>query len=175
MTEPAPVPHHDDHFYRFHRPHLHLTSTFGDDWFAQLSERFAQWFISPGFALWRTVFIVVWITANVVGWLTVDEYPFRFLNLLLSMLTMYAAPLILLAQTRQAERDKAYALADAQHREEIGRAAEARQAQLAEQTKLLVDLVKANTAMTETLSILTEQVARLTTDVHTRVVTGDAR
>lgn len=173
MTQPAP--HHDDHFYRFHRPHLHLTSTFGDDWFARLSERFALWFISPGFAFWRTVIIILWITANAVGWLTVDEYPFRFLNLILSMLTMYAAPLILLAQTRQAERDKANALADAQHREDLGRAAEERQAAIAEQTRLLVELVQANSKMTATISTLTEQVAKLTIDVHTRVVAGSAK
>ncbi|HWQ25432.1 MAG TPA: DUF1003 domain-containing protein [Chlorobaculum sp.] len=55
-----------------------------------------------------------------------DVYPFILLNLAFSLQAAYAAPLILLAQTRLADRDKAHADADAQHREALAQASEQR-------------------------------------------------
>jgi uncharacterized membrane protein len=58
----------------------------------------------------------------------------------------YAAPLILLAQTRQADRDKVTSLADAQHREELHQISKQRQAQMREQSGMLVEMVRQNNA-----------------------------
>jgi len=100
------------HFYRFHTPHLHLQSVFGDDWFALKAEAFARFFGTPSFLIAQTVIGAVWIVVNAAGLTTFDIYPFILLNLAFSLQAAYAAPLILLAQTRQADRDTAHAIAD---------------------------------------------------------------
>lgn len=156
----------DQHFYRFHKQHGHLAPVFGNDWFALKAEAFARFFGTPFFLIAQTIVVGVWITINVIGWAKFDIYPFILLNLAFSLQAAYAAPLILLAQTRQADRDKAHALADAQHREDISAASEAREAQMAAQTALLVDMLQQNTNLTETVRQLTENVERLTNDLH---------
>ena len=78
------------------------------------------------------------------------------LNLAFSLQAAYAAPLILLAQTRQADRDKAHADADAQHREALATASEQRQALAAQQTAQLLQLLEQNTQMTELVKQLTQ-------------------
>jgi Protein of unknown function (DUF1003) len=109
----------EKHFFRFHLPHQHLETVFGGDWFALKAEAFARFFGTPFFLISQTVVVGVWIIANATGFTSFDLYPFILLNLAFSLQAAYAAPLILLAQTRQADRDKAHALADAAHREEI--------------------------------------------------------
>jgi len=158
------------HYYRFHAPHLHLQPVFGDDWFALKAEAFARFFGTPRFLIAQTVIVAVWILINVVGLTTFDIYPFILLNLAFSLQAAYAAPLILLAQTRQADRDAAHALADAQHREDLHRASEERQALSAEQTALLVKMVDQNTQLTETVKALTERIETLTLEVHKTVL-----
>jgi uncharacterized membrane protein len=157
-------------FYRFHLPHLHLASVFGDDWFALKAEAFARFFGTPLFLIAQTIVVAIWIVINMVGLTSFDIYPFILLNLAFSLQAAYAAPLILLAQTRQADRDKMTAIADAEHREDIHRASEAREAHAAKQTTLLVDMVKQNTQLTETIKSLTERVEALTIEVHKSVV-----
>jgi uncharacterized membrane protein len=103
-------------FFRFHAPHLHLGSLYGEDWFALKAEAFARFFGTPVFLVIQTIIVAIWIFVNVVGWAHFDIYPFILLNLAFSLQAAYAAPLILLAQTRQADRDNAHAEADAQHR-----------------------------------------------------------
>ena len=114
---------------RFHLPFSHLSSVFGDDWFALKAEAFARFFGTPVFLISQTVIVALWITINVVGFTKFDVYPFILLNLAFSLQAAYAAPLILLAQTRQADRDKALAEADAQHREALALASEQRERQ----------------------------------------------
>jgi uncharacterized membrane protein len=80
------------------------------------------------------------------------------------------APLILLAQTRQADRDAAHALADAEHREALHSASEERAALAGNQTTLLVEMLRQNTQRTETVKGLTERVEALTLEVHKTVV-----
>ena len=159
-----------NHFFRFHLPHQHLETVFGGDWFALKAEAFARFFGTPFFLISQTVVVGVWIAANVAGFVSFDLYPFILLNLAFSLQAAYAAPLILLAQTRQADRDKAHAQADAAHREELHQASEKRQAQLHEQTCLLVDMMRQNTALTEQIKALTERVEALTSEVHKSVV-----
>ena len=78
--------------------------------------------------------------------------------------------MILLAQTRQADRDKALAEADAQHREALARAAEERQTLAAQQTALLVEMLNQNTILTETIKSLAERLEALTKDVHQKLI-----
>jgi len=72
------------------------------------AESFARYMGTARFLFWMTVVVIVW-----VGWnslaprdLRFDEYPFIFLTLTLSLQASYAAPLILLAQNRQEDRDR---------------------------------------------------------------------
>lgn len=96
---------------------------FGPHTFGRRAEAFAQVFGRPGFLVGQTVFVVGWVVANAVAvayrW---DPYPFILLNLMFSIQAAYAAPLILLAQTRQAERDRLFNDADREQREKIARA-----------------------------------------------------
>ena len=158
------------HFYRFHFPHVHLHSVFGDDWFALKAEAFARFFGTPLFLVVQTGIVAVWIAINVSGLADFDIYPFILLNLAFSLQAAYAAPLILLAQTRQADRDKAHSLADAEHREALHKASEERRALAERQASLLVEMVKQNMELTETVKTLTERVESLTREVHKKVV-----
>ena len=157
-------------FYRFHRPHLHLGAVFGDDWFAVKAEGFARFFGTPVFLVVQTVFVAFWIALNVAGLTDFDVYPFILLNLAFSLQAAYAAPLILLAQTRQADRDKAHAIADAQHREDLHQASEQRIALAAQQQAQLLAMMAQNTELTETVKALAERVEQLTAEIHERIV-----
>ncbi|MFC7843841.1 DUF1003 domain-containing protein [Streptomyces sp. NPDC057382] len=76
--------------------------------FGRLSERIARFLGTGRFIVWMTVVIILWVVWNVFapGQLRFDEYPFIFLTLMLSLQASYAAPLILLAQNRQDDRDR---------------------------------------------------------------------
>ncbi len=76
--------------------------------FGRLSERFARFLGTARFLVYMSIFVALW-----AGWnslaperLRFDSYPFIFLTLILSLQASYAAPLILLAQNRQADRDR---------------------------------------------------------------------
>jgi len=113
VSNPVTVTGLRSDYLRFHVPHLHLGSVFGDDWFSRKAETFARFFGTPVFLIGQTVVVSVWICLNVAGYTAFDVYPFILLNLAFSLQAAYAAPLILLAQTRQADRDKAHVDADA--------------------------------------------------------------
>ena len=77
------------------------------DEFGRLAERLARFFGTPRYIIGQTIIVVIWILVNVaVAVLRFDAYPFILLNLAFSTQAAYAAPLILLAQNRQADRDK---------------------------------------------------------------------
>ena len=80
----------------------------------RLSERIARFIGSWRFIAWMTVVIVAWLSWNIFAPedLKPDPYPFIFLTLLLSLQASYAAPLILLAQNRQSDRDRVQYLED---------------------------------------------------------------
>ncbi len=137
---------------RHHRPHAHLHSAFGQGGFGSAAERLARFFGTPKYLLAQTGVVIAWIIVNAVAVsLRWDPYPFILLNLAFSTQAAYAAPLILLAETRQADREKAHLAADAAHREEIA----------AHHSELL----EANTK-------LTEQIDRLTREIHGKVLSG---
>ncbi len=81
----------------------------GEDLLGRVSEGVARFFGSARFIVMQTVIVIVWITLNVaqvtktIRW---DPYPFILLNLAFSTQAAYAAPLILLAQSRQTDRDR---------------------------------------------------------------------
>ena len=144
-----------DHL-RFHEPHAHLGAPFGTGGFGAVAERLARVFGTPQYLISQTVVVVAWIMANGVMLLTsFDPYPFILLNLAFSLQAAYAAPLILLAQTRQAERDKVWTDADAQHREALA------------QTTLT--LLEQNTELTEQVATLSREVRDLTEQIHRNV------
>jgi uncharacterized membrane protein len=90
------------------RPH------FEDDLFGRFAERFARFMGTAKFLIYMTLFVLVWMVWNVVAPDSVrfDEFPFIFLTLMLSLQASYAAPLILLAQNRQEDRDRVLAESD---------------------------------------------------------------
>ena len=158
------------HHFRFHAPHAHLSSAFGDDWFGVRAERFARFFGTPTFLIVQTVLVGIWILLNVVGLTHFDVYPFILLNLAFSLQAAYAAPLILLAQTRQADRDKALADADAQHREALAQASIERQELAAKQAARIIELLDQNTRLTQLTQQLSQGIKALTDDIHRKVV-----
>jgi len=165
-SESSAHPRKPHHHFRFHLPHLHLNSVFGDDWFALKAEAFARFFGTPVFLVAQTAVVAAWIILNVMGVTKFDVYPFILLNLAFSLQSAYAAPLILLAQTRQADRDKAHADADAQHREDLAVASEQRQVLAAQQMAQISELLKQNTELTELTKSLTQRIEELTTEMH---------
>ena len=154
---------------RFHAPHAHLSSVFGDDWLAVRAEGFARFFGTPTFLAAQTVIVGLWIAVNVAGVAHFDVYPFILLNLAFSLQAAYAAPLILLAQTRQADRDKAHADADAQHREDLAQASLERQELATKQSAAVFELLEQNTRLTQVTRELTQQIKELTDEIHRRV------
>jgi uncharacterized membrane protein len=127
--------------------HEELHSPFGRDRFGQSAEHVARFFGSPGYILVQTLLVVVWIALNAAGivyrW---DPYPFILLNLAFSTQAAYAAPLILLAQTRQAQRDKVLAEADEQHRTAV--------------TQHQAEMLAKNTRLTRRIEELTVEIQR---------------
>lgn len=165
---PAPTPQGKLHHLRFHQPHRHLHSLFGDDWFALKAEAFARFFGTPLFLVGQTVIVAFWISLNIAGVVKFDLYPFILLNLAFSLQAAYAAPLILLAQTRQSDRDKVLSDADAQHREALAMAAQQRIEIATNQGEQLLELLRVNTELTESTRKLTLQIEALTRDLHGR-------
>ncbi|MGI4850272.1 MAG: DUF1003 domain-containing protein [Janthinobacterium lividum] len=154
-----------DHL-RFHRAHAHLASTFGNDRFARQAEAFARFFGTPLFLGAQTIIVVSWIVANVSGLLHFDLYPFILLNLAFSLQAAYAAPLILLAQTRQAQRDKAGTAADAEHRDALASIA-------AQHANDMLTLLRQNTDLTALTNTLVGRIETLTMELHQHILRHD--
>ena len=90
--------------------------SYDSDAFGSFAEQFARYMGTARFLMWMTGFVVIWFAWNLLApermrW---DNYPFIFLTLMLSLQASYAAPLILLAQNRQEQRDKVVAEQDRQ-------------------------------------------------------------
>jgi uncharacterized membrane protein len=78
------------------------------DAFGRFSEAIARFLGTGRFLFWQTLVVIGWIVLNSVGFIQHwDPYPFILLNLAFSTQAAYAAPLILLAQNRQDDRDRA--------------------------------------------------------------------
>jgi len=132
---------------------------FGEDTFGRRAEAAARFFGTPQYIFGQSIVVALWIAINAVAVsLRWDPYPFILLNLAFSTQAAYAAPLILLAQTRQAERDKDSTVMLEAHREEMLRLTQQREAAIKSET----DELKALLQRTETL----------TREIHARVQAG---
>ncbi len=160
-----------ERYARLIQSQTHIGSAYGDDWFGQLAERLARVFGTPGYIAVQTLVVIAWIIFNGYSiFVHFDPFPFILLNLAFSTQAAYAAPLILLAQTRQAERDKVHAAADAQHREELAQASLDRQKIAERQNEQIEKLLQQNTKLTEETKKLTERVDELTREIHAHIV-----
>ncbi len=125
-----------------HRP-------FGGDRFGRAAEAAARFFGTPQYIIAQTLAVVVWIVVNSVAlvrhW---DPYPFILLNLAFSTQAAYAAPLILLAPTRQAERDAVQAKQLEQHRQQALQESLRREDEIEKLTEELRALLETNTQLT---------------------------
>ena len=135
---------------RLREHHLALMAPFGTDAFGRRAEAFARFFGTPRFLVAQTLVVAAWIALNAAAFrFRWDPYPFILLNLAFSLQAAYAAPLILLAQTRQADRDKARLAAEERHRAALDAETARRE---------------------ETIERVLERVDRATAEIHARVV-----
>ncbi len=147
-----------------------VPSAFGENAFGRRAEKAARFFGTPQYILGQTVLVIAWIAVNAVAvGLRWDPYPFILLNLAFSTQAAYAAPLILLAQTRQVDRDKAASDQLEAHREEVTKRMQEREAALKHETDELRALLESNTQLTQQDKDLTEKVEALTREIHARV------
>jgi uncharacterized membrane protein len=125
---------------------------FGQDTFGRGAERAARFFGTPGYILGQTIAVILWIALNSVAlafeW---DPYPFILLNLAFSTQAAYAAPLILLAETRHAERDRVREEREQAHREKLAQTTLQKEAELRE-------LLARNTELTQRVETLTQEI-----------------
>lgn len=148
----------------------HVPAAFGEAAFGRAAEAAARFFGTPKYIVGQTLAVIVWIAVNAAAvrfrW---DPYPFILLNLAFSTQAAYAAPLILLAQTRQADRDKiALDRADA-HRDAVMQRIQEREAAIRRETDELKMLLETNTDLTRQDKELTERIEALTRDLHARL------
>ena len=136
------------------------------DQFGAVAERLARWFGTPRYLVAQTCIVLVWIAYNVFVALNYgkgkafDPYPFILLNLAFSTQAAYAAPLILLAQNRQADRDKS----EVERDRDTNARALAETEYLAREiaaVRLAVDQKADRDELLETLERLTQAVERL--------------
>ena len=92
----------------WHQKHI-ANSSIGD----KLSDSVANGMGSWNFIIWQTVIVLIWMALNIVAWKQHwDPYPFILLNLIFSTQAAYAAPIIMMAQNRQSQRDRIQADSD---------------------------------------------------------------
>ena len=147
-----------------------LPSAFGEDAFGRRAEAAARFFGTPKYILGQTVLVIAWIAVNAVAvgmrW---DPSPFILLNLAFSTQAAYAAPLILLAQTRQVDRDKLASDQLEAHREEVAKRMQEREVAIKVETDELKALLQSNTELTQQNKELTEKIEALTREIHARL------
>ncbi|MEZ5118477.1 MAG: DUF1003 domain-containing protein [Candidatus Nanopelagicales bacterium] len=96
-----------------------IRPSYNPETFGRASERVARFLGSWRFIAWMTAAIAAWLIYNIVVVDPADPYPFIFLTLLLSLQASYAAPLILLAQNRQDDRDRVQIKEDRERTERL--------------------------------------------------------
>ena len=139
---------------------------FSADTFGEFAEGFARFMGTARFLIWMTIFIVVWLVYNAVAPenARIDPFPFIFLTLVLSLQASYAAPLILLAQNRQDDRDRVQIEQDRQRAER----------NLADTEYLAREVVALRMALTDvseqvvTRDVLRQELKALLEDLHAR-------
>jgi uncharacterized membrane protein len=146
---------------------------FGNDAFGRGAEKAARFFGTPQYIVGQTIVVAIWIALNSIAVMSHwDPYPFILLNLAFSTQAAYAAPLILLAETRQAERDKLSLDAAERKHELMEHSATERIELIKRETSKLEALLEANTELTRQDKDLTEQVAALTREIRAALKPG---
>ncbi len=142
------------------------TPTYDPEAFGRLSERIARFIGTGRFLVYMTVFVLFWLVWNAVDWqLRFDNYPFIALTLMLSLQASYAAPLILLAQNRQTDRDRV------QYEQDRGRA----ERNIADTDYLTRELAALRMAVGDvaTRDFLRSELRQLLEDIEQRVQPDD--
>ena len=110
----------------WHERHL-ASLTFGD----RIADSVANGMGSWKFIIWQTIIVIFWMALNVVGFVRHwDVYPFILLNLIFSTQAAYAAPIIMMSQNRQSQRDRIQAQEDFECNIEAKKEIEALQLQI---------------------------------------------
>jgi len=144
---------------------LDLGLHYDPDAFGAFSETIARTFGTARFLVIQTVVVVVWIILNSIAWaLRWDPYPFILLNLVFSTQAAYAAPLILLAQNRQEERDRAQTERDREQSRRVQADTEFLAREIASIRLVLSDVA--------TTSDLDDRLERVTKAIESLAVTG---
>lgn len=146
-----------------------MNSLFTSEKFGQWAEMFARFFGTPTFIIFQTLMVFLWIGINCLQTTTFDPYPFILLNLAFSTQSAYAAPLILLAQSRQTDRDKLWAEADASHREEVSQSLLKRQKTATETDKKMMTILTEQTKQNSLLIEMSQRIESLTKEIHSKL------
>ena len=110
----------------WHQKHIE-TFTIGD----RVADAVATGMGSWKFIIIQTIFVLIWMALNVIGFINHwDPYPFILLNLIFSTQAAYAAPIIMMSQNRQSARDRIQAQEDYQTNIEAKKEIEALQLHL---------------------------------------------
>ena len=130
------------HSKDWHQRHKE-TQTFGD----KIADSVANGMGSWSFIIWQTIIVVIWMILNVIGFINHwDAYPFILLNLIFSTQAAYAAPIIMMSQNRQSQRDRIQAESDYQTNIDAKKEIEALQLQLSkievEKLDMIIELLK---------------------------------
>lgn len=130
------------HKKTWHEEHKESLS-FGD----KIADSVANGMRSWKFIIWQTVIVIFWMLLNIIGkirhW---DVYPFILLNLIFSTQAAYAAPIIMMSQNRQNQRDRIQAQCDYQINVEAKKEIEALQKQISklelEKLDIIIQMLK---------------------------------
>ncbi|MEO6549611.1 MAG: DUF1003 domain-containing protein [Ferruginibacter sp.] len=112
----------------------------------QLGDRLAD-SVANGMGSWRfiiiqSIFVVAWMVLNIIGLISHwDSYPFILLNLIFSTQAAYAAPIIMMSQNRQSQRDRVQAQEDYVCNIEAKKEIEALQTQISELETMKLDKI----------------------------------
>ena len=154
-----------------------LRPTYDPETFGRVSEKVARYIGSWAFIAWMTAVVLSWVLWNTLGPedLRPDFFPFIFLTLLLSLQASYAAPLILLAQNRQTDRDRVQYQEDRQRTERLLADGDYLARELASIRLALGEVATRDYVRSELRDLVEDLAARMDSIEAQRRVTGDDR
>ena len=156
---------------------MSLRDAYDPERFGRVSEKVARYIGSWAFIAWMTAVVLSWVLWNTLGPedLRPDFFPFIFLTLLLSLQASYAAPLILLAQNRQTDRDRVQYQEDRQRTERLLADSDYLARELASIRLALGEVATRDYVRSELRDLIEDLAARMAAIEAQRRVTGDDR
>ncbi len=156
---------------------MSLRDAYDPERFGRVSEKVARYIGSWAFIAWMTAVVLSWVLWNTLGPedLRPDFFPFIFLTLLLSLQASYAAPLILLAQNRQTDRDRVQYQEDRQRTERLLADSDYLARELASIRLALGEVATRDYVRSELRDLVEDLAARMDSIEAQRRVTGDDR